>query len=122
MLDAFLAAGFVGIEAGTDGVIYARTAPHLPEFSATPEGDQEGDQEGDHWRLSIQWPLRATDAQRAVWATKHPYAPLDVDLGETRMQMLAGADGLAIWRDLVAEMVEVCTQWRRQTRQMDEGM
>jgi hypothetical protein len=113
MQNAMRAAGFVGIE-DAGGVIYARTHAALPEFTATPEGDM--------WRFAIIWPLRASDAQRAAWGAMHPDAPLDVDLGETRMQFCAGRAGLGRWADLVAEMVATCTRWRRATRQQDEGM
>jgi hypothetical protein len=113
MQSALQAAGFVGVEC-VDGVIYARTNPALPEFSATPKGAL--------WQFSIFWPLRATDAQRAEWALRHPAAPLDVDLGETRMCFVGGPDDLSIWAGLVDDMVAACTKWRRATRQRDEGM
>jgi hypothetical protein len=113
MLAAMQAAGFVGVEEA-GGVIYARTYAAVPEFTVTSEGTQ--------WRFAIQWPLRVSAAQRAAWNALHPDAPLDVDLGETRMQFLGGADDLARWAVLVNEMVVQCTKWRRATRQMDEGM
>lgn len=107
------AAEFVGVEA-VGGVIYARTYAAMPEFTATPVGQQ--------WRFAIEWPLRASDAQRATWNALHPDAPLDVELGETQMQFLGGAGDLARWAVLVDAMVVQCTKWRRATRQMDEGM
>ncbi len=113
MQTAMQAAGFVGVEE-VGGVIYARTYAAVPEFTVTPQGPQ--------WRFAIAWPLRASEAQRAAWNALHPYAPLDVDLGETRMQFLGGADDLARWAGLVESMVAHCTAWRRETRQMDEGM
>jgi hypothetical protein len=113
MQAAMQAAGFVGVEAAGD-VLYARTYAAVPEFTVTPEGPQ--------WRFAIAWPLRASEAQRAVWNAQHPNAPLDVDLGETRMQFLGGAEDLAHWADLVESMVASCTTWRREMRQMDEGM
>lgn len=113
MQAALQAAGFVGIEVQGD-TIYARANPAQPEFTVSPEGAA--------WRFAIQWPLRASDAQRKAWNALHPDAPLDVDLGETRMQFLGGVDDLPRWADLVAEMVVTCTAWRRATRQMDEGM
>ncbi len=113
MQAAMQLAAFVGIEAVGD-VIYARTYAATPEFTATPVGQ--------HWRFAIQWPLRASEAQRAAWNSLHPDAPLDVDLGETRMQFLGGVNALARWAVLVDDMVVECTKWRRATRQMDEGM
>ncbi len=113
MRAAMQAAGFVGVEEA-GGVIYARPYAALPEFTAVPEGQD--------WRFAIQWPLRASDAQRRAWNALHPDAPLDVDLGETRMQFTCSIDGLARWAALVDDMVATCTKWRRATRQMDEGM
>ncbi len=113
MLQAMQAAGFVGVES-VGNVIYARTYAALPEFTAAPEGEA--------WRFAIDWPLRASEAQRRAWNALHPDAPLDVDLGETRMQFLGGVDDLPRWAALVDEMVASCTKWRRLTRQMDEGM
>lgn len=113
MQGAMRAAGFVAIEA-KHGVIYARTDAAFPEFTAALDGDQ--------WRFTVQWPLRATAAQRAYWAQRHPSAPLDIDLGETRMQFYGGVDALAEWAALVQEMVATCSLWRRISRQMDEGM
>jgi hypothetical protein len=110
---AMQAAGFVGIEAAGD-VIYARSHDAVPEFTAMREGAL--------WRFSIQWPLRASPEQRAAWNALYPDAPLDVDLGETRMQFLGGAQDLARWAQLVEAMIAQCTAWRRATRQMDEGM
>jgi hypothetical protein len=55
MQAAMQVVGFVGVEA-TGGVIYARTYSAVPEFTVTPEGLQ--------WRFAIEWPLRASEAQR----------------------------------------------------------
>ena len=112
MQAAMQAAGFVGVEAA-GGVIYARTSAAMPEFTASPEGQQ--------WRFSVAWPLRASAAQCAAWNALHPDAPLDVDLGETRMQFLAGGDGLARWAVLVDDMVVQCTKWRRTSRPLMQG-
>ena len=112
MQAAMQAAGFVGVEAA-GGVIYARTYASTPEFTASTAGQQ--------WRFAIAWPLRASAVQCAVWNALHPDAPLDVHLGETRMQFLGDVDGLARWAVLVDDMVVQCTKWRRTTRQMDEG-
>ncbi len=114
MIEALRKAGFVGIEASADGVIYARAGADLPEFTATPDGAG--------WRFAVQWPLRAGEAQRADWADLHPYAPLDVDLGETRMQFWGDAEALNQWAALMRDMLASCIAWRRATRQMDEGM
>jgi hypothetical protein len=113
MQAAMQAAGFVGVEEA-GGVIYARTYAAVPEFTVTSEGTQ--------WRFAIQSPLRVSAAQRAAWNALHPDAPLDVDLGETRLQFLGSEDELARWAALVNSMVASCTAWRRITRQMDEGM
>lgn len=113
MLGALQAAGFVGLEADGD-VIYARLTAATPEFTVVAEGDL--------WRFSMLWPLRATPQQCAGWAALHPDAPLDVDLGETRMQFLGTAQDAPRWAELVQGMVAMCTQWRRSTRQQDEGM
>jgi len=113
MQAAMQAAGFVGVEEA-GGVIYARTYAALPEFTAVPEGAA--------WRFAIQWPLRVNEPQCAAWNALHPDAPLDVDLGETRLQFLGSEDELARWAALVDSMVANCTAWRRITRQMDEGM
>jgi hypothetical protein len=113
MITAMQAAGYYGI---TDegGVIYARTNPALPEFTAVADGG--------HWRLEILWPLRATEMQLAGWNDLYPETPLDTDLGETRMQMRASPDDLTLWAARVDLMVAKCTVWRRATRQRDEGM
>ncbi|MDZ7905105.1 MAG: hypothetical protein U5N55_04545 [Cypionkella sp.] len=113
MMAAMQAAGFVGIETA-GGVIYARTHDALPEFTAQPVGEA--------WRFAIQWPLRVSAAQLARWNALHPTAPMDLELGETRLQFTGGPEALADWRGLVDDMVATCTRWRRATRQMDEGM
>lgn len=113
MLDALRVAGFVGVEQQGD-VIYARCNAAQPEFTVCSEGAI--------WRFALCWPLRASPAQMAEWAAKHPDAPLDVDLGETRLQFWGKTQDLPKWADLAAEMTATCTLWRRRTRQMDEGM
>lgn len=113
MIIALQNAGFQGV---TDegGVVYARTRADLPEFTATPMGTT--------WRLAIVWPLRANAAQLAGWNDLYPDTPLDTDTGETRMMMQANADDLANWAKRVDLMLVKCTEWRRATRQRDEGM
>lgn len=106
-------AGFTGVET-VDGVIYARSNPALPEFTATPAGAG--------WQLALAWPVRATDAQIAVWAACHPDAPMDIFEGETRITLQATAEDLPRWAGLVEAMVAKCLEWRRTTRQRDEGM
>lgn len=106
-------AGFIGIEAA-DGVIFARTDPTFPEFTAT--------QTGDTWLLAQTWPLRATPAQIAQWTAQHPDAPMDIHQGETRITLRATPENLLIWADLTRAMVAKCIAWRRETRQRDEGM
>jgi hypothetical protein len=113
MQDALQAAGFVGIEQ-EGGAIFARLTAATPEFTVVAEGDL--------WRFSMLWPLRATPQQCADWAALHPEAPLDVDLGETRMQFLGTPKDAPHWADLVKDMIVACTEWRRVTRRQDEGM
>lgn len=113
MEQALREAGFTGVEA-VDGVIYARSDPALPEFTATALGAD--------WLLAQAWPLRATEAQIAVWTVLHPDAPMDIHHGETRISMLAAPADLPRWREVTAAMVVQCVDWRRATRQRDEGM
>lgn len=114
MEQALRQAGCVGVEVGAEGVIYARLDAALPEFTVQPDGAR--------WRFALQWPVRASEAQREGWALLHPDAPLDVDLGETRMQFWGGVQDVPRWADLAAAMVAQCIRWRRATRQGDEGM
>lgn len=113
MLQALRDAGFTCVEL-VDGVIYARSNPALPEFTAT--------ETADGWQLALAWPLRATDAQIAAWTALHPVAPMDVYQGETRITLTATAESLSLWAELVEAMVAQCVTWRRSTRQRDEGM
>ncbi len=113
MIDAMHSAGFQDVtEEG--GIIYVRTRADLPEFTATPMGAL--------WRLAIVWPLRATAAQLAGWNDLYPDTPLDTDTGETRLQRVAGQNDLTNWAKRVDLMLLKCTEWRRATRQRDEGM
>ncbi len=106
-------AGFIGIEA-VDGVIYARTDPTLPEFTATQiDGD---------WLLAQAWSLRATPGQIAQWNARHPDAVMDIYQGETRITLRVIPENLPRWADLTRAMVAQCIAWRRETRQRDEGM
>ncbi len=119
MIMAMQNAGFQGVTT-EGGVIYARTRADLPEFTATPLGAV--------WRLAIVWPLRASAAQLAGWNDLYPDTPLDTDTGETRMMMQASPndltrpDDLIHWAKRVDLMLVKCTEWRRATRQRDEGM
>ena len=113
MIDALLRAGFQAVT-NEGGVIYARTRADLPEFTAVPWGAE--------WRLAIVWPLRATFAQLSGWNDLFPDTPLDTDTGETRMTMQASVDDLTHWAKRVDLMLVKCTEWRRATRQQDEGM
>ena len=106
-------AGFTGVET-VDGVIYARSNPVLPEFTAT---EIEG-----AWQLAQSWPLRATPAQIAQWTAQHPEAPMDIHQGEAQITLRATPENLALWADLTRAMVAQCIAWRRETRQRDEGM
>lgn len=115
MEQALLQAGFSGVEVQS-GVIYARINPALPEFTATPDGA--------FWMLAQAWPLRATGAQIMGWMAAHPDAPMDIFQGETRIRMRVAADPAALhrWAAVCEQMVAKCTEWRRSTRQRDEGM
>ena len=113
MEQALRDAGFSGVEV-VDGVIYARSDAALPEFTATVSGAD--------WLLAAAWPLRATDAQIADWMAVHPHVPMDIHNGETRISMRATPTDLPRWRTVTAAMVVQCVEWRRATRQRDEGM
>lgn len=112
-MQAFVDAGFSGVEQAA-GVIYARSKPELPEFTAQPIGDA--------WQLAFAWPLRATAQQVAGWNALHPTLPMDIHQGETRIWMQATAQDLPLWAQMIDAMVAKCTEWRRATRQRDEGM
>lgn len=105
--------GFTGVEI-VDGVIYARSDPALPEFTAT---EIDGS-----WQLAQAWPLRATDAQITNWNSQHPEAPMDIHQGETRITLRIPPANLRLWADMTHAMVTQCVEWRRATRQGDEGM
>ncbi len=113
MQAALVLAGFAGVEA-IGGTIYARSRPELPEFTAVegPEG----------WALAFAWPLRATSVQIAAWNALYPQVVMDLYQGETRIRTLASAENLAAWAGWIDLMVAKCTEWRRATRQQDEGM
>ena len=113
MEQALREAGFSGVDL-VDGVIYARVDPTLPEFTAT--------RSGACWVMAQAWPLRATEGQIAGWTALHPEAPMDIHNGETRITMRATPADLPRWRDITAAMVAQCVEWRRATRQRDEGM
>jgi hypothetical protein len=115
MQEALAAAGFSGIEE-LDGVLYARSRPELPDFTAIAEGESH--------LLAFSWPLRATSAQIADWSRLHPGVAMDIHLGETRIRTRAAADPAALrdWAEVIDAMVATCSLWRRATRQQDEGM
>ena len=115
MLSLLKSVGFSGVEALGE-VIFARSQPHLPEFTATPDADG--------WGLAFAWPLRATAAQIEAWNDHNPSMPMDLHLGETRIRthILAEAKALQAWAAQIDVMVAHCTEWRRATRQRDEGM
>lgn len=113
MLQALIEAGFTGVEC-VEGVIFARSDPALPEFTAT---EIDGS-----WQLAQAWPLRATDAQIADWNCRHPEAAMDIYQGETRITLRIPPATLRLWANLTHEMVAQCVEWRRATRQRDEGM
>ena len=106
-------AGFIGVEL-VDGVVYARSDPALPEFTAT--------EIAGCWQLALAWPLRASTSQIVQWTALHPEAPMDIHQGETRITLRATPETLALWTDLTRAMAAQCIAWRRETRQRDEGM
>lgn len=110
---ALLSAGFGGVEE-SGGTVYARSRPDLPEFTAT--------RSPDGWVLAFAWPLRATSAQIAAWNALYPQVVMDLYLGETRIRTRATAENLAAWAGWIDLMVAKSTEWRRATRQQDEGM
>ncbi len=115
MITALQEAGFSGVDV-VDGVIYARARAELPECTASPQS--EG------YLLAFAWPLRATSAQIATWNARHPSVPMDIHQGETRIRARANAEVAALrnWAALIDMMVANCTEWRRASRQQDEGM
>jgi hypothetical protein len=113
MEQALREVGFTGVET-VDGVIYARVSATLPEFTVSKTGDI--------WQLAQAWPLRASEAQIAAWTALNPHAPMDLFQGETRITLPFTPENLGLWAGLVEQMVAKCTQWRRATRQRDEGM
>jgi hypothetical protein len=107
--------GFVGVE-NADGVTYARINAAMPEFRV--------DATKDGWLFAVSWNYRATAEQRADWALRFESAPMDVDLGVTRVQKTYARidqSTLKEWSDIMQDMVAHCVQWRRTTRQGDEG-
>lgn len=115
MIDILRQAGFLAVEAEGSRV-HARLWASSTEFTATPDGD--------HWQLALQWPLRASEAQRAGWNASHPAAPMDIHNGETRLTMRVSPnapDALALWAALAEEAVAQMIRWRRAQRQPGEG-
>lgn len=104
------AAGFPGVEVD-DGVIHARLSASGAAFMVVPEGDG--------WRFSLCWPVRATEAQRAVFAAAHPGAVVDILKGETRLSMMV--DNLAVWGAVAEAFVIAAVGWRRAQRAPGEG-
>lgn len=116
MIEALRAAGFPGVEAEGE-VIHARLWSASVEFTAR--------QEAGGWRLALQWPVRASEAQMAGWNSGHPDAPMDLHLGETRLSMLVqpqDSAALHLWAALAEEAVAACIRWRRAQRAPGEGM
>jgi hypothetical protein len=116
MKSALMAAGFPGVEED-DGILHARLWSSSVEFTAT--------REGGGWRLALQWPVRASAAQLAAWAARHPDAPMDLHEGETRVTLwLADGQeaGLHRWAAIAEEAVATCIGWRRAQRAPGEGM
>lgn len=116
MINALRDAGFPGVEAVGE-TIHARLWSSSVEFTLTPEGAK--------WRLSLIWPLRASETQIAWWNGQHPEAIMDIFAGETRLSMLVDdADGTALhrWATLAELAVQHCIQWRRAQRAPGEGM
>lgn len=115
MAQALRDAGFPGVEA-EGGTVFARLSASGAEFRADPQGAG--------WCLSLAWPLRASAAQRAGWTAAHPEAPMDLCLGETRVQMQAAATPaeLVRWGTLAEAAVAEMVRWRRLQRAPGEGM
>lgn len=116
LAQALRGAGFTGVEE-EGGRVFARLISADVEFSGTegPEG----------WELAISRPVRATAAQRADWAARHPGAELDIWQGETRLaQRIAAGDVAALlrWAALAEALVVACLDWRRAQRARGEGM
>lgn len=117
MKDALIAAGFPGVEVAEDGALHARLWSSSVEFTATPDAGG--------WRLALQWPVRASAAQRTAWAAQHPDAPMDLHEGETRVtfRVRDGQEaGLHRWAAIAEEAVATCIGWRRAQRAPGEGM
>lgn len=115
MIEALKAAGFPGVEASGD-VIHARLWASSLEFTATPVAGR--------WKFALQWPFRATDAQRALWNGSYPDAPMDLYLGETRVSMLVLEMDVATlhrWAAVAEDAVAHLIRWRREQRQPGEG-
>ena len=116
MIETLRLAGFPGVEAEGE-VIHARLWSSSVEFTAVAEGAR--------WRLSLQWPLRASESQIDGWNTAHPDAPMDVHKGETRVSVLVAEgdpEALQRWSALAEHAVATCIQWRRAQRAPGEGM
>ncbi|WP_435257733.1 hypothetical protein ACSBLW_16740 [Thioclava sp. FR2] len=116
MIEALRLAGFPGVEAEGE-VIHARLWSSSVEFTAVAE--VEG------WRLSLQWPLRASEAQIDGWNTAHPEAPMEIYKGETRVSVLVSEgdpEALQRWSAIAELAVATCIQWRRAQRAPGEGM
>lgn len=113
---ALRAAGFAGVE--VDGAtVFARLVSADVEFS--------GREMAGMWEMTISRPVRASAAQRAGWAARHPAAELDIHDGETRLRgRIAAGDGAGLlqWTALAEEMVVACIGWRRAQRARGEGM
>lgn len=116
MQAALRTAGFVGVD--YEGpVIHARLWSSSVEFVASPEGDA--------WVLAVQWPVRASPSQLAGWNAQHPFAPMEIYLGETRVTMRVGAEDTAAlhtWAAVAESMVAQAIRWRRAQRAPGEGM
>lgn len=116
MKRALMAAGFPGVEE-EGGILHARLWSSSIEFTVMPAAVG--------WQLALQWPVRASAAQLAEWAARHPGAPMDLHEGETRVTLwLADGQeaGLHLWAAIAEEAVATCIGWRRAQRAPGEGM
>ncbi|MFN4155559.1 MAG: hypothetical protein ACK4HF_12970 [Paracoccaceae bacterium] len=115
MITALRQAGFLAVEAEGD-LVHARLWASSVDFTATPDGDQ--------WLFALNWPVRASDAQRAQWNASHPDAPMDIHNGETRLSMRVTPDNpraLRLWAALAEQALAQLIRWRRAQRQPGEG-